>query len=174
MKSSRTNQRSGQALVELIVALVGLLVVFTAVLTLAHLGFSRTHVMIKAREQAGQYAMAPVPVSEAPGAQFIQDWQTGPDSRSHSSDDQAQSADPTLAARMLVDPSKPVELEARLPDNEISALTSASLLQGFNILHARVSTNNIQLMPAVRNLYYNKADLSIDGDVFMVWTSGIN
>lgn len=174
MNSSRLNPRSGQALVEIIVALVGLLVVFTAVLTLARLGFARTNVMLHAREQAGQYAMAATPVSESPGPQFIQDWQEGPDDRRHSSDDQAQAADPTLAARILVDPAKPVDLETRLPDNEISALAGASLLQGFNLVHARATTNNIQLMPAVRHLYYNTDSISIDGDVFMVWTSGIN
>jgi hypothetical protein len=171
---TRTQQRSGQALIEMMVGLVGLLVVFTGLLTIAHMGYAQSNVMMQARRAAGEYAMAQAYVTEAPSPYFILDWTSGQDQKKFSSDDKMQTGDPTEAVRKIVDPAKPDELEARISDNAISSLGSSSLLDGFHLVHARVSTNHISLLPAAQHLFYKSDNVHIDGDVTLTWTRGIN
>jgi len=161
-------------MVEMTVALVGILVIFAGLLTLARLGNARTALMLKARDEAGQFAMADAQVTEAPNPQFILDWTPGPDQRKHSSDDRAQYADPSVAIAVLVNPSKPDLLETYVPDNNISELGSSAFMDSIGLVHARATSNDIPLMPVVRHLIYNTDELRIDADVTMTWSRGIN
>ena len=167
-------KKSGQALVEMIVGLVGILVVFSGLLTIAHLGYAQSNVMIQARRTAGEYAMGLSYASEAPNSYFILDWTAGQDQKKFSADDKLQPADPTAAVSQLVDPSKPSDLKSRIGDNAISSLSSSSILDGFHLVHARAVTNHISLLPAAQHLIYNSENILINGDVTLTWTRGLN
>lgn len=171
------SSRSGQALVEMTVALVGILAIFAGLLTIAHLGSARSTAMLQARYEAGQYALAPVQLSEAPSPMFIHDWNPGTDRRRHSADDQAQIADPSVAVGVLMQPSHPAfgdTLETFVPGNNVSALDRTSFMDSIGLVHARATSNNVSLLPAVQHLIYGAESIRIDADVTMTWSRGIN
>lgn len=165
--------RSGQAMVEMIVGLVALLVVFAGIVQLSILGFEQSLTLLNARAKAGQYALADVYSVETPGPRFIQDWDAGDDTSRHSVDDVATAADPTMAARILTDPSHPNRLNGYLPDNEISQLANSSLLAGFDLVTARERSDTILLLPAVRHLLYDSDSIRLEADACLSWTKGI-
>lgn len=169
--------RRGQAMVEMVVALVGILVVFAGLLTLARLGNARSTLMLQARQEAGEFALADIQLGEAPSPRFILDWTTGTDQRQHSADDQAQLSDPSMAVGVLLMPSRPgfsTDLALQVPGNSISALDNSSFMDGLGLVHARATSNDVPLLPAVRHLIYNTDNLRIDADVTMTWSRGIN
>lgn len=157
----------------MIVGLVALLVVFAGILQLSILGFEQSRTLLDARAKAGQYALADVYSLESPGPRFIQDWTEGDDRSRHSADDTATAADPTMAARILANPSHPSQLNGYLPGNEISQLSDSSLLAGFDLVTAREHSEYIQLLPAVRHLLYDRESIRLEADACLAWTKGI-
>lgn len=160
-------------MVELVVGLVALMVIFSALLLFARLGDRHTRAMIEARAKAGQYAMSDIYMLESPGPQFIYNWDEGADKKRYSADDKAQAADPTLAAAVLVNPSKPRDLEGRVPDNQISALSSGSLLSGMNLVHGHEKTEAIELFPLEQHLLYGADSVRVEADVWLSWTKDL-
>ncbi len=173
-QGSGFGSRSGQAMAEMIVALVGILVVFAGLLAIAHLGYSQSSVMLQARDSAGQDAMSSDCRTEVPSPMFLVNWNPGRDKSKFSADDEPQPADPSIAVQKIVGPCKPDDLDSYVKGNHISALKSSSMLDSFCFVHARVTTNNITLPPIVRHLIYNESNFHIDGDVTLTWTKGIN
>lgn len=160
-------------MVELVVGMVALLVIFSALLLVARLGDRHTHAMIEARAEAGQYAMSDIYMLESPGPQFIYDWDEGPDGRRHSADDRPQSADPTLAATVLVNPSKPREIELLVPGNQVSALSSGSLLSGMHLVHGLERTEELPLSALEQHLIYGAESVRVEANVWLSWTKDL-
>lgn len=171
--NTNPQSRSGQALVEMIVGLVALLVIFAGLLQIARLGDEQTKVMLNARERSGSLAMGNSFFSDAPGAQFINDWRPGPDGKKHSVDDEIVAGSPTAATRAIVDPSKPNDLDTFVPGNEVSKLNSQSILAGFNICQGRDKSPNITLDPLIQHLIYGATSIRLQGDAFLVWSKNI-
>ena len=158
----------------MVVGLVAILVLFAGLLQIADLGFQHTNAMIAARTTAGQHAMGDTFISDAPGPQFIQDWNPGPDKKTHSADDQVIGIDPSTAVKMIVDPAKPDDLQAAVKGNQISALNTGSLIMGFDFVHGRQQSPNIQLTPIIRHIVYGTDTMRVQGDAWLVWSKGIN
>jgi len=78
------NHKSGQAMLEFVIALIGILLVVAGVLTVAELNKANTDTLVRATEQAITSAMGnPIATSFTP----VRDWDKGPDGRALTKDD---------------------------------------------------------------------------------------
>lgn len=167
--------RSGQAMIEFIIALVAILAVCAGLLQVATLTKAQTDVMFDARHDAAKdmFALA-LPTS---GADYIGHWQTGPDGKPMTADDTANSADGSEFAAKVV--GKAVADAADWPTIEEAPDATFLALRGngapvnqFGLIGAKKS-RSVDLLPAVQHLLYNADSIDVEANVWMTWTRGI-
>lgn len=164
------SSRSGQALIETVIALVALLAVFAALVQLSRLGRARTVALMEAREEAGRNALSAAYAQPTPTPTFIYDWEKGGDNRSHSADDVSRAALSQTVATGLLAPAHPHDLADRLPGNALSGLQGLDpVVAGFDFVHGRVQSERIELLPVVRRLLYDEEDIRITSDAWLTW-----
>ena len=163
--------KSGQAIVELVVALVVILVLLAGTIQICSMGVSHSQLMMAARREAGQKAM--LDVSSFSGPQFISACTPGNDGIAFSRDDGTTLGDPALLQMGIVNYANPDELHKRRPDNLVSAIANSAFPQELFGLVEGKTTKSVPLIPIVRDLLYNKDTLDLQGKAWMTWTKGI-
>lgn len=171
--------RSGQALVELLVSLVCLLVVLGALLQFISLGKAQSDVMAKAREEAGALAMMPTGGGAGiiTGADYIRHWSPGSDASRHSADDSFSTASPSAFDSMIVERAAPVPADwayiNACAGNDLSAIRGSPAPAGqFSLLEGD-EDRMVDVLPAVQHLLYDKPVIKVEGRCWMTWTRGI-
>lgn len=167
----RQRLKRGQAMVELVVALVVLLVLFAGIVQLSSLGLLQTRMMTEARREAGAKAM--LDVGSLSGPDYISERTAGPDEVRYSRDDGMSRADPGLFQAGMVRYAHPALLNEQCPSNAVSLLyeTAFPELQfGLVSGEAHATTN---LLPIVRNLLYRVDVIDIEGKAWLTWTKGL-
>ena len=168
----RSASRAGQAIAEFVVGLVGILILTAALLQLGALVRADSRNLITARAEAGMAALGNgyiAPVS--PGPRYIRDWSTGPDGHAYTRDDQALLGNAALLSDGVVSHTRPDELERLRPGNTMSALADSSLvLPGFSFVRGYSSSGAIPLYPLVRNLIYGRDSITLESEVYLIWT----
>jgi hypothetical protein len=168
---NRGASRSGQALTELIVALVVLLVLVAGIIQISLLGILQTRTMTEARRQAGAKAM--LEVSSFSGPEFIADREAGADQTRYSRDDGFSGGDLVAFQSGIVDYSRPADLNQQLPDNAFSELAISSLPQlQFGLVEGE-SRATLPLLPIIRTLLYSANEVEVLGKAWLTWTKGI-
>lgn len=165
------NLKSGQAIVELAVALVVLLVLVAGGIQICSMGHSQSQLMMTARRLAGQKAMSDESSFSSP--QFIAACTPGPDGITFSRDDGTTPGDATLLQVGIVDYAHPDELNTQRSDNPVSGLANSSFPQEIFGLVDGEATEDVALMPVVRNLLYSRDSIELQGKAWMTWTKGI-
>ncbi len=166
---------SGQAMIEVMVGLIALLVLVAGLIQVASLTKSQTDTMVEAREEAGQRSFWDLPLSET--AEYIQDVEVGPDGRTYSLDDTTTDASgavfhDTITAKAVRDQSEWAILE-QLSDQSFPSLNNAGTpISTFGLLKGN-ATRTVPLRPAVRSLIYRAEEIEIESDVWTTWTRGI-
>lgn len=168
--------RSGQAIIEMVVGIVALLLVFAGLVQLGLFSHARTQMMMEAREQAAVYASSDGGVSDSL-PRYIYDWDRGRDERRHSADDEpilsAYSAQGTRDR--ILGPARPDEVGAVLgdPANELTrAYAVDEVLRSFHLVGASERSDRIPVMPVVRKLLMGSGADSfvVTGEAWLVWT----
>ena len=166
--------RSGQALIETVIALVALLAVVAALVELSRLGRLRTEALMEARREAGEQAMSPGYTRPNPDPRFIYQWSEGGDNRSYSADDVAWTASSQPVSDGLLAPAHPGDLATRVPGNRLSELQSLDpVVQGFDLVRGDETSPELELLPVVRRLLYDRDSIRIDAEAWMTWTQEI-
>lgn len=161
----------GQAMVEFVVALVAIMVLFAAMVQFSRLGAAHTRAMVDSRRNAGLQSLASN--SGFSGPDYIRDRTLGADGVKYSRDDGFTSAMPGAFSGQLISYSDPWDLNARRPGNDIANLYGDTFPQlRFGLVYDE-QTEEIQLLPVIRNLVYNADAIEVEGDAWMTWTQGI-
>ena len=173
--SLRPCPRSGQAMVEFIVALISVITIFAVMVQLAAFGRAQTDTMVNARRTAGLRSLLEPPAQTS--ADYIQDWDPGDDESRHTADDFYRRANPAafqsdILDRTVASPADWAVLDA-VPDNPISGLRGASNPSARFGLVNGTDSETIPLLPAVRHLIYRSDRITIESDVWMASTTGI-
>ena len=163
--------RAGQAIVELIVALVVLLVLVGGVIMLGRLSRAQTVAMGEARRTAGVAALSDAaPFSSA---LYIEGRTAVGDAATYSRDDETTIGDAADFQNRVVSYGQPDALGEVLPGNEVSELHGTAFPQfmfGFAYGEHDVTVSN---MPIVRHTMYNAATIKVHGEAWLTWTKGI-
>ncbi len=168
-------RKSGQALIELVVGLIVILALTAGMLQVASLTRAHTDTMENARSRAGEWALRDDYLSPFP--QYIAEVLPGPDGIRYTRDDETISADQATFQAAIVERSAGTpagwETLGAIPGNRIMQLraTAAPVLE-FGLIGAR-EQEQIEILPAVRNLIYNAQMIEVEGSAWMTWTRGI-
>ena len=163
--------RSGQAIVELVVALVVVLVLTAGLVQLGSLGYQHTQAMTEARRQAAVLAMQPQPPFSGP--HYIRNRTVGPDGSPYSRDDDYQAAFPATFNARVVQYAHPDRLQEVVSGNAFSELGSAQFpVDEFGLVRGRAATN-VPLLPVVRRLIYAADKIEVQAEAWLTWTTGI-
>ena len=167
--------RGGQALVELVVGLIAIMAVFAGLLQIMLLGRARSDTLLEARADAGETAMDPALLIQAPA--FADDVLEGPDGASYSADDVISSGSPvpfmvTAVERSAADPAGWQQIDA-VPNNAVSDLhNSAQPTYAFDFVRGR-STRVVPVLGAAQHLLYNASSVRVEAEVWLPWLQGI-
>jgi len=164
-------RKEGQAIVELVVALVVILVLAAGIIQISWLGVRHSRAMGEARRIAGHKAMLDVPSYESP--RFISTCTMGADAIAFSRDDSALNGDPTDLTDGIVKYAHPKPLNVIAPDNPVSVLSESAMPQAmFGLIHGE-NKDSVDLLPVVRRLIYTADSVEVQGSAWMTWTKGL-
>ena len=166
---------SGQAVVEMAVALIAIMVLVTAVIQAGLICRKHSETMAIARREVAGLVVASEHIRPLAGG-YILDWHVGADGRAYSSDDHPlMGSSFGEEAGVLHDYANPVALEAWSPGNRFSRLSfAASLVDEFALVRGYHS-GNARNMPVTRRLIYNNHSdtINVKSDAWLVWTGGL-
>ncbi len=163
--------QAGQAIVELVVGLIAIVVLFMGMLQIQRLAREHTQVLSAARQQAGQDALAGAYVLRGDLPKFIHDWQPGPDGAQYSQDDVAQLDNPGTVSMSIAQPARPADLAVYVPNNMVSQEANAgSVLTDFFFVHGHDQSTPVQFYPIIRSAVYGADEVTMQAQAWLTWT----
>jgi len=173
--------RSGQALVELMVGLVVVMVLVAGILQIASMTSAHTDAMAEARQEVAPLTLLDLEpgMGVLSDADYIKDWHEGADERRLSRDDYSDDGNTVGFQDLIVDktahdPSGWAVIDSS-PNNRISALradpmviTSFGLVKGSATESAR-----LDMLPAFRHLVYRSDTIDVEATAWMTLCKGI-
>lgn len=180
MKYCHLKRKSGQALVEVMIGIVAIMVLVSAILQIALMTKAHTDVMVKARAKAGSLAMTDL----APGMNlisnpdFIRDWDEGNDGRRLSKDDEFFTGDVdsfqgTIVNSSVHDPSGWYVIDSA-PDNRVSLLHSDPMVvNSLGLVRGTASETLSLSLPAFRQLIYKADSIELEANAWMTLCKGV-
>ena len=170
-RRARLRHKEGQAITELIVALVALLVLVGGIIVLGRLSRAQTQAMREARRSAGIAAMSDA--SPFSGPQYIESRDAGADRATYSRDDGVTQGDPAAFQAGVVRYAHPDAVGTQVNGNPVTTLYGAAfpaLMFGFTHGEHEVTVTN---MPIIRDTVYRDDRIQVHGDAWLTWTKGI-
>lgn len=166
--------RDGQALVELVIAMVAVLALAVALLQIGRLGRAQARAMQDARARADELALSEIFTAPSPRPSFLRDWHPGPDRIAHTRDDRALAGEPGRIRSALSAIVRPGDLEGPLGPNRISILLEAGdPMAAMDWIRGDAEPVVVPLMPAARRLFYDADAIVLEAETWMPWTRGI-
>lgn len=166
--------RRGQALIEMTVALVVIVVLFAALLQIGSLSRAHLATINEARGMAGMAAVSDTYQSISPSASLIAGWSEGDDGVRYSRDDQSIPAGTAAWRQQILPVAHPTELESRVPGNRISALmVKDPLAEELEFVRGHAQSRPVPLLPVVRHLLYSADSVRLESDSVTVWQRGL-
>ena len=168
---SPDRRRSGQAIVEFVVALVCILVLLAGIIQICVIGLRHSRLMSEARREAGQKAMSDS--SSFAGPRYIFACTAGKDGIAYSADDDKTDGDPADLTVGVASHANPVDLDGVRPGNPVSALAESEFPQYMFGLVEGEKHDSVDLIPIVRELIYGRDSVDLKASVWMTWTKGL-
>jgi hypothetical protein len=165
---------AGQALLEMVVALIAVVVVVAALLQVTALSRERLRMINAARAEAAMYAMGIDYLSGAPMPELLLDWELGPDGRPMSADDQAVLVSAEGVRSRVLRHARPEELNRIVPGNPVTgAAWTDPLPAAFGLVRSVQLSDPVPMIPIARHLLYDAEFIRVEGDATTVWLQGI-
>lgn len=166
---------NGQAIVEFLISLVAILVLAGGLLQLTALMAAQSRTMVQARKEAGVAAVQQV--AELSDPEFIKDWQAGNDAVTYTADDVAEASDAgDEFENLFVEKASTAGgwpyIEQSSSDKISPMRTLADPSACFGLVDGH-HEEDVQLLPAVRSLLYDKESILVESKVWMTFCGGI-
>ncbi|MFN2351859.1 MAG: hypothetical protein ABR497_07925 [Kiritimatiellia bacterium] len=165
----------GQAMVEMTVGLVAIMVLLSALIQIGDLAYWRSRTMAEAREDAGLLAMSdtyqPPPLERYI---YIQNWLKGPDGRFFTHDDVPMTPTGTVSHALQLVGAGSGMTGATEPTNNPFAQMDTGLgnVEDFALVQSR-KTENRPVLPLIQRLVYGRESIDVESEAWLVWTEGI-
>ena len=170
-----SRRESGQALLEVCVCMIGIVVVLLAMLELSRISMLRTETMMEARANVAAIMQSDTVLSPTP--RFLRTWDEGPDGKRYTADDVPVSASSasfyqTTVERSVSDASD-WNILSRIPNEIVTMRNSPQLLADrFGLLRGEASATTA-LLPGFQRFVHRDGSITIESEVWMTWTKGI-
>lgn len=156
----------GQAIVELCVGLLALLLVFVGLLQIGRLGRVHNETMLAAREEAAAYASGEVS-GDSSDAEYILNWMIGRDGSRHSADDFPVRGNTAPFYSEIVAVADPDRMADYSADNSLTKLDETGTpMEEFDLLRG-YSGKTVELYPLINNLVYRKKRIRVGSEVWL-------
>jgi len=166
----RRGTRAGQAIAELVVGLIALLVIIMCMLQIQSLALTHTQTLNAARAQAGADAVISSYVLRNEMPPWVNNISSGRDSIRYSQDDSKLTGNPGYVTDGIVARAKPSDLAHYVPGNELSAAASSGgLMNELYLTHGRQQTA-VGIFPVIKSLVYGTDTIQMQGDAWLSWT----
>ena len=170
-----SHARDGQAMIELVIALVAMVTLVAGLLLIADLGMAQTRTMVEARREAGRLALQYLPVVSQP--EYILDWNEGLDGKPLTHDDEPLKDSHIPFNNLIVDMSAADEDQWPVLDSATNSLLPGlrnhwDPVSVFGLVRGYES-ETVPLMSAVQSLFYRADEIEIESEVWMGYTRGI-
>lgn len=161
---SISSHKSGQAIVEFVIALVAALVLFAALLQIASLSVKHNTIMNEARRKAGMHALSGGIGGRAPD--YIHEWEAGPDKVNYSADDRMVRGNSAGFAYLAASAAHYRDLQGAIGPNMISSLVGDPdvVLDGLQDGH---DSDSVDLVPVIRHLVYRADSIALESEVWL-------
>ncbi|MDZ4198208.1 MAG: hypothetical protein U1E27_02885 [Kiritimatiellia bacterium] len=167
-------RKGGQAIIELAIAMIAVMVLLAALLQLGLLTREQENSMQEARGRADEEALAAVYRYPSAMPEDLRGWQPGPDRIAHSRDDRSIAGNSEGLREEIIAVSMPDDLNARISGNRISTLMrTGQMAMEFDLVSGRADARVVPLLPLTQRLFYDADSLSLENDVWMVWLRDI-
>ena len=169
LQPHRGRSDSGQALVEVTIAVLVIVVIVTGIVEFIHLSGAKGETIAEARAEAGEKAIAHgLSITRVPD--FIRDWEEGADELRHTADDKQRSDSPSRL-RTFTDPTveKPSDW-AYLQDcknDGIVRMGSGSFPASALSMSYAEKSRTVELSPAMRDWVVGKESIRVSTEVWM-------
>ncbi len=167
LRPPTSDSRHGQAIIELVVGLVVMLIVFAGLLQIGGLNRLHTRTMIEARSDAANRMFFG---AATPDAHYILDCTPGPDGRRYTRDDAFDTAAVGNFQGHVLAYAKLIPLEGVRPHNSINNLDTDPT--ALDLVHGQ-QTYATNLYPIMRDLVYGTNSIDVHSDVFMTRIEGL-
>jgi hypothetical protein len=168
-----TKRRNGQAMIELICGLVGVVVLIAMLLQINLISRVHTLSRIEARNAMADSLTGLTPYGSA---SYLSGWESGSDAMDYSEDDTAKGGSSWGFVDALFTGARVETLETYLPTNRISDITLAtesSLVGTFDVTRIEEDADPVEILPAVRKLVYDTDFLNLKHVIFMPWINDV-
>lgn len=161
-------------MIEFTIALVAVMAVMIGAILLNRMEWAHTRTITAARAMAGALALDLV-YQGALDAKFISDWDTGADDIRYTPDDEPELDGTAISLVGNITAQAGMDEIFPLPTNAISRLQSAPTpLNEFYLVKGSESMAvDLSVIPAVRHLLSGEPSVSVESEVWLVWTGGI-
>ncbi len=168
-----SKRHAGQAMVELAVGLVAMIVLLGALIQIGRLVQARSRTMMEARAAAGALGLAATNVAGALGGDYIYNWHAGRDGRAYTRDDVPLAATGAAAAVQAAVAASGMAGVPAPPANPFNGLAAGvHPAQDFALVHGAES-ESVEVLPVVRQLVYNDDAIAVSSSAWLVWMEGI-
>ena len=171
--------KSGQAIAELVMGLIALVVVFMGMLLIQSLGVMHTQTLMAARLEAGKDALSDQYICRYSSPQWISTWKAAAGQDTYSAHDLPIFGSPNNVASVIGAYAQPSQLQGYLPQSTTvtyfkNAAVPDSLLSDFFLTHGQAITNQpltafpfIQWLPAYQNS--GSGSIQMQGNAWLTW-----
>lgn len=164
----------GQALVELAVAMIAVLVLVAGLLQIVALSRAHLDAIDLARERAGLRALGGLIGAESPPMHYLRNWSAGPDGRPYTRDDVPLRGNPELVRQGILRHARPGSLALRVPGNPLStAMTDDPLVHHFGLVGVRETSEPVPLLSTVQRMIYRADEITFEPVVWSVRLDGL-
>ncbi len=173
-----STSKSGQALIEVMIGMVVILVLVSSILQIASMCRAHTDVMVEARAEAAERCMFEL----GPGmetlsdADYIGDWNEGNDQRRLSRDDEHDTGDTAAFQEKVVDKSATDwSIIDSVPNNRISRLRADPMvISSFGLVKGYATDSaKLDMLPAFRHLVYKADSIDVEATTWMTLCKGV-
>jgi hypothetical protein len=175
MKNKNKNLRAGQAMVEFVIGLIGLLIILTMIFQGVVLTKEHTDAMTEARAEAGANAISSLAGINSPT--YISEVDSGSDWKQYTEDDIKISAGSFSLQNDIVDKtvvnSSDWDIIGSAPRNSFNQIQNViSPVDAYGLVSGK-SSKSVTLSAAFRSLILDKDSIDIDVEVWMTHTDDI-
>lgn len=168
-------RKDGQAITELMVGLVAIVVLLAGLVQIATIAKRHTDAMVKARKDAGRLAMQSGRPASA--AAYLEDWDVAADGKRYTRDDDPIDGDPGDFNSYIVDKAAQNAvgwdiLDSAQHDDIPRLRNSAIPATQFGLVEGHAE-DTVELFPVFRHLIYAADAINIECRVWQTWTTGI-
>lgn len=169
-----SSSKSGQALVEFCIGLVGMLAVIGGIFQLGRMGQARMDARVEATRSATARSMLSSDMTGLFLPRYIRAMDAGPSGFRHSVDDRVIGGNSAEAYDRLASRMRPERVRHFAPHSAIAQMEDPmEMMLAMGLVSGTGTEFNIPVMPIVRRLFFNRSRVDFQVQVWMTRTGDI-